>query len=105
MKFTLWAVSAVLGLLSIVFICMNYALWFHGLKWKPGDPHISGLPVIGGLFGFFALRFTQFAARPDPGWEAYALVPFLLDPGCYLVLIFLTPLEMVLRRILKRNEA
>jgi len=105
MKSSLWALAAVLGALSAFLIYANYRIWLGGLDWKEGDKHISELPIIGGLLGSFALRLTHLAAFPGQGWSGYAWLPPLLDPGCYIVLIILTPIGIVIRKFFSRNEA
>ena len=103
MKIALWSVSAILGALSLTVIFLNYGIWLKSRNWKPGDKHVSMIPIVGGLLGYFALRFTHFAAHPQPGWEQYAWLPVLLDPGCYIVGIILVPLELILQRLNRKN--
>ena len=102
MKTTLWIISGILGLLSLIVILNNYALMIREIALKPGEKRPSLIPIIGGLLGFFSLRITGMAAFPAPGWAGYAWIPPLLDPGCYIVMIVLMPIGMIFKRAARR---
>ena len=102
MKTTLWIISAILGLLSLVVILSNYALMIREITLKPGEKRPSLIPIIGGLLGFFSLRIPGMAAFPEPGWASYAWIPPLFDPGCYIVLLVLMPIVMALKGAARR---
>lgn len=94
-----WCVFAVLAAPSLSVIFINYQLFWRSMRAKPGERTPSMIPIVGGLFGSFAVRvLLALLFGPRHGWSWAVLLPAALDPGCYVVAIVLVPIARLLRR-------
>jgi len=71
-----WLPVIVLGALSLACIVPNYILLWREIRAKAGEKIPSMIPIIGGVFGFFAVKlFIMIKTWPNPGWSWYTLLP------------------------------
>ena len=99
MRIVAWCVFAVLAAFSLSCIFINYQLFWRSIRAKPGEKVPSMIPIVGGLFGSFAVRVLLallHGLRESGSW--YVFLPALLDPGCYVVGILLVPVARLMRR-------
>ena len=94
MKAIAWGLLIVLGLFSAMPIILNYLLVWMEIRAKPGEKVPSMIPIVGGLLGSFAVTFyMKLKMWPTrSGWPLYALLPPVLDPGCYLLYFLIMPI-------------
>jgi hypothetical protein len=99
MRMIAWGLITVLGALSLSCIIPNYILLWQGIRAKPGEKVPSAIPLLGGVFGYFAVKvFIMMRTWPNPGWSWYTLLPIALDPGCYLIPLPIMLVVQTLRR-------
>jgi hypothetical protein len=97
-----WFPVIVLGVLSLACIVPNYILLWREIRAKPGEKIPSMIPIIGGVFGFFAVKvFIMIKTWPNPGWSWYTLLPPALDPGCYFIPL---PILLIAGKLRGRNR-
>jgi len=74
-----WALAGFAGALFLLLAGFNFWCWFAQIR-KPDAPHVSIVPIFGGIIGCIAILLAPVAVLLHRLY--FAWIPLLLDVGC-----------------------
>jgi len=74
-----WVIAGMAGCLFVFLAGFSFWCWFVQTR-KTDEPHVSSVPILGGLFGFASVLVAPVGAIMRR--LCFAWIPLLLDVGC-----------------------